>query len=136
MKTLTVYCGHLIQGILIVMTVGVCMSYSQEAPTYLAKTSTTDPTLAWHRYPVEGFAWPTSVLPGEVIKFYVCTMPRGDTLTYDIDIFRVPNVPNEDSMVWSRHGIIGQVGRFLRPRPYQSTLRILHSAIVCRNGGI
>lgn len=64
----------------------------KEHPTGLFSQSSVDPIFAWRRYAVEGFAWPASVRPGETIKFYVSTMAINGDSTYDLQIFRVPNV--------------------------------------------
>ncbi len=51
--------------------------------------------LAYERHPVEGFAWPTSVLPGDTIRFYISTMyllPQNPlSQDYEMKIFRSPD---------------------------------------------
>ena len=63
----------------------------------MARTTTIPSHAAWVRYPIEGFAWPQSVKPGEAIKFYISI----DTTLgsqYDLTIFRIPNQEMSDSL--------------------------------------
>jgi len=46
---------------------------------------------AWIRYPIEGFAWPTSVKPGETIKFYISIKDTLGGHDYLLRIFRIPD---------------------------------------------
>lgn len=53
-------------------------------------------SLAYERYPVEGFAWPTSVKPNETIKFYISIMDLVPLIPdsgqgYEMKIFRSPD---------------------------------------------
>jgi hypothetical protein len=64
-----------------------------ENPWGMAKPEQTE-NLAFERYPVEGFAWPTSVLPGDTIRFYVSVMnlePQTPSQQYEAKIFRSPD---------------------------------------------
>ncbi len=76
--------------------------------------------LAWERYKIEGFAWPTSVKPGENIKFYVSVMNQGGQ-NYQIEIFRIPKQDQAD-VLWTSATIAGnfyplraQNGAYINP---------------------
>ncbi|MBS4028648.1 MAG: hypothetical protein KGZ58_08420, partial [Ignavibacteriales bacterium] len=68
--------------------------------------------LAWDRYPIEGFAWPSSVKQGENLKLYVSVRNIADTTeqssgnrNYSINIFRLPD---QNTVYWSSANIPGQ----------------------------
>jgi len=73
---------------------GYCL-LSQESRTNFLRgpTPRADPM---QRSPVEGFAWPTSVLPGDSIRFYVSVMAlvadgKRDS-AFEVQFYRVPNI--------------------------------------------
>lgn len=63
----------------------------------IARTSTIPQHAAWVRYPIEGFAWPQSVKPGETIKIYV-SMDTTLGNSYDMYIFRIPSQQMQDTL--------------------------------------
>ncbi len=44
--------------------------------------------LAWKRYYIEGFAWSTSVLPGESIRIYVSVRSYNNDSSYEYEVYR------------------------------------------------
>jgi len=66
-----------------------------ENPWRLSAKRMSSPTLGWTRSAIEGFALPTSVKPGEEIKFYVSVCDSGSQhQNYKIKIFRIPDITN------------------------------------------
>jgi len=61
--------------------------------------------LAWQRRAIEGFAWPTSIKPGEALKFYVSVMNQGGQ-NYQIQIFRIPEQADNQAQ-WTSSTLTG-----------------------------
>jgi hypothetical protein len=82
------------EGLLLVLTVAFSVAGVKEHPAnlLLSYEAGTDSSLAWRRYPIEGFAWPSSVLPGDTVRFYVSVMARDADSAYDIDFYRIPDI--------------------------------------------
>jgi hypothetical protein len=62
--------------------------------------------LAWERYYIEGFTWPTSVKQGETINAYVSVRSYNNDSSYTATVYRMPN--NATSL-W---GPTNDTGRF------------------------
>lgn len=61
-------------------------------------------SLAWERYPAEGFAWPTSVAPGQQLKFYTSVRDINGGHSYRIEIFRLPDL---NTVLWTSSDLAG-----------------------------
>lgn len=74
-----------------VWLVFVTITLGGENPWRLSAKRATSPTLGWTRSAIEGFALPTSVKPGETIKFYV-SLFESEGQSFTMEIYRIPKI--------------------------------------------
>ncbi len=97
--TMTTLCRTLFLALFVgLMILGESVKGQSENPWGGSVPSQTT-NLAYERYPVEGFAWPTSIRPGQPITFYVSVMDlvpqSSEGQTYEVHIFRSPDFDHE-----------------------------------------
>lgn len=110
MKNIWPVCSFICLTLVFLFIPAGLMAQSEYENPWGITVPTQTSNLAYERYPVEGFAWPTSALPGQAIKFYISVkdlLPQSpDGQTYEMKIFRSPNA---NTVV---HSFANAVGRF------------------------